>query len=403
LFHQSKNTLWYNFNEQLKAKAIVVAKSVSINPRVVPLPESGENFIIVHIDTYDDIDTLFSPPPLFYEQLMKSRRVEIEEETDEGRITILYAAPSDEVESSITRLIYILIFIFIIEILLTIVLAYWLSGKLIKPIKQLIRLANTVNLHNNTELLKESGYEDELQQLIVSFNRMLSRIKEQSEEQNAFFASASHELRTPLSLMQTRIQVLLQDKAIGEELRKSYLEQLKDVRQMIRMVNDFLLMSELKNGRILIAKTTCCLPEVLDRVLLQYKQPADERELRFKVSFIPYDADFIVRADEDKLQIILGNLINNSLKYSEKGSLIRILFEKKTDDISVMISNSIRKDINPDISLLKKSFYHSHPLHSEGYGLGLWISNRLSEMQGFHLSFILKEHIFEAKLCLYQE
>ena len=137
--------------------------------------------------------------------------------------------------------------------------------------------------------------------MIVSFNRMLLRIKEQAEQQNAFFASASHELRTPLSVMQIRLQVLLQDESINDDAKDTYREQLLDVQRMIKMVNDFLLMSELQNGNIHIIRTECDLSEIITETISLHKNKMEERKLHFKVIFNPLEASFTATADKGQI------------------------------------------------------------------------------------------------------
>ena len=401
LYLEFITTLWDNFDSRMRNKATLIANSSSINPRLVPLPEEEEIYLIVFTDNYETTDTLFIPPSDLLNRLLSERNVSVEAETEGGKFNIIYSMPSNKVNASILKINYLFALAFIFEIILAIILGYWLSGKLIRPVKQVIKQADITDLQNNTQLLSEPETEDELRQLIASFNRMLARIKEQSDLQNAFFASASHELRTPLSIMQTRFQVLLSGNHINDETKQVFTEQLAEVKRMIKMVNDFLLMSELQHGNVVTIKKKCDLSDIIPTIIAQHKQKAIERGLSFKISFTPVDESFSVMADEDKLFIILSNLIINSLKYSKENEIIDVLLKKSGDEhITVCISNNIREGISPDIDNLKQSFYHSKPLHSEGSGLGLWIANRLSEMNGFSISVSISDDVFEASLCM---
>jgi len=111
---------------------------------------------------------------------------------------------------------------------------------------------------------------------------------------------------------------------------------------------------------------------------------------------------FSVLADEEKLSIVLNNLVINSLKYSQESSVIDILLEKAdTGHVVISIKNKIRKEISPDISAVKQFFRHSRPPHVEGSGLGLWIANRLlEEMTGLKLSVSITEGVFEVAFGL---
>ena len=402
LYVEFTKALWDNFDSQMKNKATLIANRTSINPRLVPLPENGENFLIVYTDFYETADTLFVPSEELLNRLLTERNVRIEEETEEGILHVVYSRPANDVEKSIRKISFIFLIALFLELILAVLLGYWLSGKIIRPVKRIIELADITDLQNNTQLLHESEIENELKQLITSFNRMLTRIKEQSDLQNAFFASASHELRTPLSVMQTRLQVYLSDEQINEDTKQVFQEQLAEVKRMIKMVNDFLLLSELQNGNMETVKTECDLSEMLTTTISRNKEMGTERNLSFKISFIPANETFSVLADEEKLSIVLNNLVINSLKYSQESSVIDILLEKAdTGHVVISIKNKIRKEISPDISAVKQFFRHSRPPHVEGSGLGLWIANRLlEEMTGLKLSVSITEGVFEVAFGL---
>ncbi len=218
LFSRFKKALISSFDEQLQARAFLVAEKTSVQPRVVPLPQGDESFVILYSANHAT-DTLFEPQAITFvfpsgndsiaaNSGWRSIRVRHSIENG-GSIEVIYALPSDVIDKKVHELALLIWIVLPIGCLLSAIIAYRLSSKLIKPVMQVIDLANSINLNNNTVFLKEHETEDELKELIVSFNRMLKRIKEQSDRQTAFFASASHELRTPLSIMQTRLQVLM--------------------------------------------------------------------------------------------------------------------------------------------------------------------------------------------------
>ena len=397
LFFQFRKTLWNSFEDQMQARASIIADRTGINPRIVPLPQKNESYIILFTNSFQ-IDTLFIPPPSILQRMENQKIIQAEYPHEDGMLIILYSIPSTEIQNAIQHIFIVILFVFFVGVILSALLAYWLSGKIIKPVKQVITRANEVDIFHDIQLLPEPENKDELRQMIVSFNRMLLRIKEQTEQQNAFFASASHELRTPLSIMQTRLQVLLQDNTMNSEMKNTYLEQLQEVRRMIKMVNDFLLMSELQNGNIHILKTECDLPEMITETVSLHKTKLEERKLQFRLLLNPLEASFMIMADRDKLQIIINNLINNAVKYSQENSLVEIDLHKDKHTI-FSIKNQIRNDILSGNTDLKKRFHYAKPLDGEGSGLGLWISNQLADLQNFNLSVHVVEKIsFEAKL-----
>lgn len=392
LFLRFRSEIQGSFDEQMRARAMIVAERTNIDPRVVPLPQGEENFFIYY-ESDGASDQLFAPPSPDDRLMLEQRHVEVSVETEDGEgvLRIVYSLPSTDVDRTIRTLFLILLLLFSVGLFFSFMLGYWLSGKIIGPVKQVIRLANETDILHLVALLDEPQREDELKDLIVSFNRMLFRIRTQSEQQNAFFASASHELRTPLSVMQTHLQVMLQDPDLDEANRCVYRDQLREVRRMIKMVNDFLLMSELKGGTVRVSKSGCELLEMAMAAFARNKERMQERDVRFKVSLVPMVSPFTVWADEDKLRIILGNLVENAVKYAARDSLIRLELIEDEEKIVFTVKNKIRSDISPDIEAIQGQFYHSKPLQGEGSGLGLWISGQLASMQDMELTFSMAD------------
>ncbi len=398
-FSTFKNTLFNAFDDQMREKALIIAQKTNIYPRMIPIPQGDELFAIFST-SYNDIDTLFLPQDLPFDfpisvgEIRQSpgwRSVRIEYETDDQNLLeVVYALPTEGIYNKLNTLRNFLIMMLIFCFLLTVLISYWLASKLLKPIKQVIHSANAISLYqHNLQLLPEQNSESELKELVKSFNRMLLRIKEQADKQTAFFASASHELRTPLTIMLTSLQVL-SDKT--DKLNYNlYSELLKQVQSLIKMTNEFLLMSELRIGNMQVVKSQLNLSEIISEQVAFYKSKADEKGIRFKVLYEPMEANFDAQADEQKLQIIFSNLLDNAIKYSPDKSIVEICLHRAENTCKVYIRNQIRSDIRPKISELKKEFYHSKPQHTEGFGLGIWIADQLAQIQGFSLCFSIDE------------
>ncbi|MEO5891864.1 MAG: HAMP domain-containing sensor histidine kinase [Ferruginibacter sp.] len=393
LLNRFKTALLFSFDEQIDARARLVAEKTNINPRIVPLPQGAETFTVLYV-VNSITDTLFASPVLAFVYPLANNMIEtsagwrsihISRSLENGgTIEIIYSLPSNTIDSKIKDITLLIWLVVPLGFLLAFVIAWWLSSKLLKPVRQVIKLANSINL-NNTELLTEPNANDELKELIVSFNRMLLRIKEQSERQTAFFASASHELRTPLSVMQTKLQVLLHEDNEHGPLKELYNDQLKEVKQLNKMVDDFLLMSELRVGKIDLHITTVNVPDFILDLATKYKDKAAGKAIQFKISYQPVNENYELQADEEKLFIIVSNLLDNAVKYSPTRSVVDICLAKTNEGIVFSFSNQVRDDIHPEITDIKNQFYHSKPIHGEGFGLGLWIANQLAIIQGMNL------------------
>ncbi len=402
-----------SFDEQVRTRANLVAEKTNIHPKIVPLPQGEESFTIFY-RVNNTTDTLFKPKKVLFAYPASAdsiaagdgwRSIHIEHRLENGgSLHVIYALPSQSVESKLKKMTWLIWLVLPVGCLFAFVIAYRVSSRLLKPIRQVIGLTNSINLNNDTILLKEPLANDELKELIASFNRMLLRIKEQSDRQTAFFASASHELRTPLSIMQTRLQVLLHEQQQNNAIKELYQDQLKDVQQLSKMVNDFLLLSELRSGKINLLATTIYLSDFIPDLIASHKHKAAAKNISFKISFTPLYENYAIAADKEKLFIVLNNLVENAIKYSPLQSSVDCNITQKSEMIIITIANNIRADINPQISDLKNQFYHSKPLHGEGFGLGLWIANQLAILQDMELyCAIINQKQFEVRLIINPE
>ncbi|RZM19322.1 MAG: HAMP domain-containing protein [Pedobacter sp.] len=398
------------FSDQLKAGAAVVSSKVNINPRIVPLPHGNESFTIVYSDN-DRQDTLYADDKLRSLQLNDSdstfsyglfRGVVFTAYPDNsGTLKVLYALPADGIERRINLLLMLVFAGIVIGCLLAALLAYKISGRILKPVMQVIQKANNTDIRTaNTGRIISGAEDTELLELSDSFNRMLERISEQSQRRSAFFASASHELRTPLSVMQTRLQVMLQDKDQAGEDRSFLSGQLAEVKRLTKMVNDFLLMTELQQGSVSVLKQEVNLTEMIPEIIAAYRQKTVEKAVKIEMVFAPQESDFLVNADAGKLRVMLSNLLDNAIKYSPDAGQVHLSCVSGADDCVLSFSNTIRQDIHPDMAAIAREFYHAKPLAGEGLGLGLWITYALAEMQEMVITATMEEQLFKVVLIM---
>ena len=408
LFTRFKKILLNGFDDGLRAKAALVAGKTSLQPRVVPLPENNDLFIISYHTAYQT-DTLYCPAqipfalPAATDTVFTSNNWQMirlqQTEENGGTLEVLYAAPGYKVYRQIQQLTFFLWLVLGGGALLSGMIAWYFSSRLLRPLRQVIRQANAINLHQSTSPLPLPTGEAEGKELVASINRMLARIQEQAERQTAFFAAASHELRTPLSVMQTRLQVLLQTVQENEILSEAYSSQLEEVQKLSKMVNDFLLMSQLQSGRFEVRFLPVDMVELLTRLVESRAAKAHQRHNLFRLEFLPEEANFEITADTEKIEIIINNLLDNAVKYAAENTIIHVVVKQEAARLSAQIINTIRDDIQPEPVDIKNAFYHSKPLHGEGFGLGLWIANQLASLQNMDLyCSISKERTFTATL-----
>ncbi|RFM30911.1 sensor histidine kinase [Chitinophaga silvisoli] len=387
-----------NFILRLSTGATSLLQKTSVNPVTLALPQADERFLLTYDNTIRT-DTLFNNLPSGRDfmtdsiqknskdwRIRKSKKLETG-----GTLTIVYALPAGNYNTSIQQLQSLLLIYIPSAIIISIITGYFLSGFFLLPLKKIIKKANHTDLTASIQLLEEPIFKDELHELTVALNRMLERIDHQSQLQNAFFAAASHELRTPLSNMLTELQTT----AAAESSAQLIKNQVEEVQRLKKLVDNFLLMSRLKAKNVPVNKTRISIAELCMEIMERMQNEAYEHKLRFMLHVSPTDEELFVSADKDHLSIILGNLFSNCIKYSVADTVIRVDLLKQ-DGIVLTIQNETELVIS-DVKSLQEQFTRVEN-YKEGFGLGLWIATRLGEINDIRLALNYHDSVFRAVL-----
>jgi two-component system heavy metal sensor histidine kinase CusS len=396
LYRSTRQELQQNFELRLNAGVAAVLAKTGINPLAVPLPQSGEYYRITYNNTvrtdtlFSNLDTLPLSVPGRYGSVSRT----VTPETG-GIIQVVYALPATAYTTAVQRLRVLLLLYVPAAILLAFAAGYLLSGLLLKPLRSVIRKANSMDLSSDIQLLEVPAVKDEQHELTDALNRMLVRIRKQAQQQNAFFASASHELRTPLSNMLAELQTL-DTTGLPENLRLLVQHQVAEVRRLKELVNDFLLMSQLKEGRASAHRVRLDLADLCLDVLAGYEGQARDQALSFRVVFSPEQGVFKAEGDGNHLQVMWKNLVENAVKYSRPGTVVEIGLRREEGTVRLSVQNETDTPV-PVQDNLKELFSRADELR-EGFGLGLWLVNELAQLNGGTLELTGTEKTFIAAL-----
>jgi PAS domain S-box-containing protein len=217
----------------------------------------------------------------------------------------------------------------------------------------------------------------------VTEQKVLQRSKDE------FFSIASHELRTPLTAIKGNTAMI--EQFYGEKLKDPELKgMISDIHEssdrLIGIVNDFLDLSRLEQGKIKFNSQPINTSELIENVLKELTTTSMERKLSLEYKKDPKTKPSIIFADPDKVKQVLINLIGNSLKSTEKGG-VTITTQILPGFLKILISDTGKGIPVANQSLLFHKFQQvgSSILTrdaSKGTGLGLYISKLIVEGMG---------------------
>lgn len=226
----------------------------------------------------------------------------------------------------------------------------------------------------------EGKLEDQVMEL-QSTNQVLQKLDKRKSE---LISIASHELRTPLSIIKHGIALVLDEICgpINPDQKKCLSIVQRNVNRMTRIIDAILDMAKIENGKITLEKKLFNVIALAKEVGLEYNLLIQQKGLELKES---YSSERIeVFADQDKIKGIFHNLIDNALKFTEKGHL-EILITEKEKEIEYSVVDSGRgigeKDL-PKVFEKFQQFGRPPGTGEKGTGLGLAITKAIVELHG---------------------
>jgi two-component system, OmpR family, heavy metal sensor histidine kinase CusS len=387
---------------ELQAEGEKLFDKLRLDPVFIPLPPIAYQSFIQVVDQFQT-DTLFTSPG--FPELWSDDKVLVIDSIKVVTLTRSIQLSNASLKLSIARstsdldnqLETLRLYLFIansISIVLAGLMVYVASGWTLRPVRNIIEVAARIQATRSIEQVIEPKSDDEYRELARTINGMLKRIESSIKTQTNFFASAAHELKTPLTVMQTELAVVLnQNPSIG--IRIILENQLQEVQRLDRVIQDFLLISQLKSESLVIQKTNAQIDEALYSALRRCKYMVKNKNAQVKVTLETEDC--LGNFDFDKTELVLSNLLENAIKYSEPESVIQVKINRN-EKLEIEFVNPVVEAIT-DVNRLKSEFKKVNEL-SSGLGMGLWICDEIIKLQNGKLLLSQADQKFVAKVIL---
>lgn len=251
------------------------------------------------------------------------------------------------------------------------VVTYFISGHALRPIREFSDKIEKVQAQNLADSRIEENQVKELNQLSVSYNRMLERLSDAFEIQRQFTANAAHELRTPLALMQVQLDLYHSNShpdndADTVQMIKMVTEQNDRLNKMVKTLLD---MSELQTvGR----DDEIVLDALVDEVLEDLEPLAEAKNIRL----IGKCKDITMVGSDILIYRLVYNLVENAIKYNHSGGQVTVTADRKekhvylsVEDTGAGIPEELKERVFEPFFRVDKS--RSRELGGVGLGLAL--------------------------------
>ena len=251
------------------------------------------------------------------------------------------------------------------------VATYFISGHALKPLREFSNKIEEVQVQNLADSRIEESKIKELNQLSVSYNKMLERLQDAFEVQRQFTANAAHELRTPLSLMQVQLDLYHSTQHPGSDA--DTLQMIKMVTEqndrLSKMVKTLLDMSELQTvGR----DEQIIMDDLVEEVLEDLEPLAQEKNIKL----IGNCKDITMVGSDILIYRLVYNLVENAIKYNHSGGQVTVTAYKEQKHIYLSVADTgsgipkeLRERVFEPFFRIDKS--RSRKLGGVGLGLAL--------------------------------
>ena len=322
-------------------------------------------------------------------------------------LTIIINEPDDEIIGSLylesdlkalkaqqSQVATAVAFIFIVSLAFALLLSTFLQKLITKPIRELANLANQISSKGDYTLRVTTRGNDEIGKLSRTFNYMLEQIQKRDNElvdanntKSEFVANTSHEMRTPINNI-IGFTEMLEDTNLADT-QLNLLAMIKtSAGSLLAVINDILDISKIEAGKLELDSIETDLAVHVKETLLPLQIQADKKDIKLEINIDEKIPESVV-VDPVRLGQVLINLVNNAIKFTEKGSVsanfdvTNITSRDMTLRCSVKDTGvGIPKDVQEKIFEAFSQADASTTRKFGGTGLGLAISAKIIRMMG---------------------
>jgi len=209
----------------------------------------------------------------------------------------------------------------------------------------------------------------------------ITEIRKLETVRSDFIANVSHELKTPLTSIKGFIETLLEGALDDKENNRNFLTIIQEhAERLNNLVNDLLSLSHLESKEITLDKENVNLRQLVEGVIIGFKSQLTKRNIEVKDEL---PATLSIKADKDRIEQVITNLIDNAIKFNKDKGTIKVYSQDANGKIKIIVEDSGIGIPEKDITRIFERFYRVDKARSRelgGTGLGLSIVKHIVEL-----------------------
>ncbi len=254
----------------------------------------------------------------------------------------------------------------------------FLSYRALRPIHSLVEI---VDLIIDTGKVRDRVPEnDELEDLIVLFNRLLERIETLINGMRGCLDNVAHDLRTPLTRMRGVIEEALQNDQGKDGLQEALMDCAEESERILTLLDTLMDISEAETGVMPLFVEEVNLLEMFEDTVQLFDYAADDKKITISINCAP---DIIIRVDPIRMGQVLANLIDNAVKYTQREGKVIIRGDCTDCDVEISVQDTGAGIPIQEIPKIWHRLYRIDRSRSQrGLGLGLSLVKAIVHAHG---------------------
>ena len=288
-----------------------------------------------------------------------------------------------------------LIVVSIVVLLLSIVVAYFISKRLSDPITKISKAAKLISKGKLKTKFETTSDIKELVDLTNALNDMKDELSKTEELQKDLMANVSHDLKTPLTMIKAYAELILDININDKEKCKNNLTIIiEEVNRLNELVNDILALTKVENDLDKLDISSFDLIKLIEKIVKQHNIYVIKDG--FNIEFIHDNIkELVIEADKKKIEQVIYNLLNNALNYTGEDKKVIIKVEDDDEDYTIMVIDSGKGIDKKELDHIFDRYYRSKKNHKRyvyGTGLGLSIVKNILLLHNFDYGVTSKKN-----------
>lgn len=294
-----------------------------------------------------------------------------------GYLDISYYSPYHMNENDfqfIAALNRILLAVGSLSLIGAVIMGVLLANSIANPISKVVEITQKISDGEYDTRFKEDIRTKELHELILAVNQMAESLEEQETLRKRLTSDVAHELRTPVANLSSYMELMSDGimKPTPERLQNCYAE----LQRLSGLIADLERLRQAENENLVLDKTDVDLRELSQAVMKNFESQLREKNLDGQVM----GDSSVVSIDRDRMQQVITNLVSNAIKYSNDGSIVRVVIEDAKDSGIIHVEDSGIGIPQEDLKRIFERFYRTDKSRNRktgGAGIGLTIAKTI--------------------------